>query len=124
MKKKKNHQKKIKKQGISLHRLVKITSRSLGKAYQGFKNKQKINKLKKIKLKKREEARGITKEKKELKLREDQINKEQEELKIKEKELKLKNDELRLRVEEQILKDEEQKRKDEEEQRLKDEELR
>ena len=53
MKKKKKHQKKTKKQGISFHKLAKITSRSLSKAYQGFKNKQKINKLKKIKLKKR-----------------------------------------------------------------------
>ena len=78
MKKKQKHQKKTKKQGISFHRLAKVTSRSLIKAYQGFKNKQKINKLKKIKLKKREEARGITKEKKELKLREEQINKDQE----------------------------------------------
>ena len=78
MKKKKKHQKKTKKQEISFHRLAKITSRSLSKAYQGFKNKQKINKLKKIKLKKREEAREITKEKKELKLREEQINKDQE----------------------------------------------
>ena len=64
MKKKKKYQNITKKQGISFHRLVKVTSRSLGKAYQGFKNKQKINKLKKIKLKKREEARGITKKKK------------------------------------------------------------
>ena len=64
MKKKKKKREKTKKQGISFHRLVKVTSRSLGKAYQGFKNKQKINKLKKIKLKKREESRLITKEKK------------------------------------------------------------
>ena len=64
--KKKKKQKRSKKPRISLHRLVKITSRSLSKAYEDFKNKQKINKLKKIKLKKREEARGITKEKKEL----------------------------------------------------------
>ena len=76
--KKKKKQKRSKKPGMSLHRLVKITSRSLSKAYEDFKNKQKINKLKKIKLKKREEARGITKEKKELKLREEQIKKEQE----------------------------------------------
>ena len=53
-KKKKKRQEKTKKQGISFHRLAKITSRSLSKAQQGFKNKQKINKLKKIKLKKRE----------------------------------------------------------------------
>ena len=83
--KNKKKQKRSKKPGISLHRLVKITSRSLSKTYEDFKNKRKINKLKKIKLKKREEARGITKEKKELKLREEQINKDQEELKIKEK---------------------------------------
>ena len=63
-KKKKKRQEKTKKQGISFHRLAKITSRSLSKAYEGFKNKQKINKLKKIKLKKREEASRITKEKK------------------------------------------------------------
>ena len=86
MKKKKKHQKKTKKPELSFHRLAKITSRSISKAYKGFKNKQEINKLKKIKLQKREEARGITKEKKELKLREEQINRDQEELKIKEKE--------------------------------------
>ena len=85
MQKKKKHQKKTKKPGISFRRLAKITSRSLSKAYEGFKNKQKINKLNNIKLKKREEARGIRKEKKELKLREEQINRNQEELKIKEK---------------------------------------
>jgi len=82
MQKKKKHHKKTKKPGISLHRLAKITSRSLSKAYEGFKNKRKINKLKKIKLKKREEARGIRKDKKELKFREEQINRNQEELKI------------------------------------------
>ena len=64
MKKKKKHQKKTKKKGLSFHRLAKITSRSISKAYKGFKNKQEINKLKKIKLQKREEAIGITKEKK------------------------------------------------------------
>ena len=58
IKKKKKQQEKTKKQGISFHKLAKITSRSLSKAYEDFKNKQKINKLKKIKLKKREEARG------------------------------------------------------------------
>ena len=51
--KKKKRKKKIVKQGISLHRLAKITSRSLSKAYQGFKNKQKKNKIKKIKFKKK-----------------------------------------------------------------------
>ena len=89
MKKKKKHQKRTKEPEINFHRLAKITSRSLSKAYKNFKNKQEINKLKKIKLEKREEARGITKEKKELKLREEQINKNQEELKIKEKQLSL-----------------------------------
>ena len=69
MKTKKKNKKKTKKPEISFHRLAKITSRSLSKAYEGFKNKQKNNKLKRIKLEKREEARGITKEKKELKLR-------------------------------------------------------
>ena len=91
MKKKKKHQKKTTKEpGLSFHRLAKITSRSISKAYKGFKNKQEINKLKKIKLQKREEARGITKEKKELKLREEQISKDQEQLKIKEKATKIK----------------------------------
>jgi len=69
MQKKKKHQKKTKKPEINFHRLAKITSRSLSKAYESFKNKQKINKLKKIKLKKREEARGITKEKKKTKIK-------------------------------------------------------
>ena len=45
MQKKKKRQKKTKKPGISFHRLAKITSRSLSKAYKGFKNKQEINKL-------------------------------------------------------------------------------
>ena len=42
--KKKKKQKRSKKPGMSLHRLVKITSRSLSKAYGDFKNKQKNNK--------------------------------------------------------------------------------
>ena len=41
MKKKKKKKKKTKKTEISFHRLAKITSRSLSKAYEGFKNKQK-----------------------------------------------------------------------------------
>ena len=53
MPKKKKLQKKTKKPEISFHRLAKITSRSLGKAYERFKNKQKNNKLKKIKLEKK-----------------------------------------------------------------------
>ena len=40
--KKKKKQKRSKKPGVSLHRLVKITSRSLSKAYGDFKNKQKL----------------------------------------------------------------------------------
>ena len=47
MKKKKTHKKKTKKPEINFHRLAKITSRSLSKAYKSFKNKQQINKLKK-----------------------------------------------------------------------------
>ena len=64
--KKKKKQKKAKIPELSLNRLAKITSRSLSKAYEDFKNKQKINRLKKIKLKKSEEARRITKEKKDI----------------------------------------------------------
>ena len=90
MKKTKKHKKKTKKPQISFHRLAKITSRSLSKAYEGYINKQKNNKLKKIKLEKREEARGITKEKKELKLREEQIKKEQEKIRLKEEKIRLK----------------------------------
>ena len=57
MKKKKKHQKGTKEPEINFHRLAKITSLTLSKAYKNFKNKQKINKLKKIRLKKKEEAR-------------------------------------------------------------------
>ena len=49
--------------GISLHRLENFISRSINKTYENFKKKQQINKLKKIKLKKRKEARRIIKEK-------------------------------------------------------------
>ena len=64
MKKKKKHQKKTKKQGISFHRLAKITSRSLSKAYQGFKNKQKNKKLKKSNLKKEKKPEELQEKKK------------------------------------------------------------
>ena len=58
-KKKKKHHKRTKKPGISFKKLASFTSRKLNKAYEDFKNKQKI------------------KEKKELKLKEEQIQKEQ-----------------------------------------------
>ena len=76
MRKKKKHKKKTKRQGISLHKLADFTSRSLNKAYENFKHKQKTKKSEKIKLEKREEARGIVRKKKELELKEEQIEKE------------------------------------------------
>ena len=59
MRKKKKHKKRNKKQGISLHKLADFTSRSLNKAYENFKHKQKTKKSEKIKLEKREEAEEL-----------------------------------------------------------------
>ena len=93
-----------------LHRIASFTSKSLNKAYIDYKQSKKIQ------------------EKKELKLKELQINKDYEKIKEKEKEQRLKDndqirkeDELKLKFEEQKLKQEQQERK-QEEQRIKDKE--
>ena len=65
MKRKKKQKKRVRKQGITLNKLADFTSRSLNKAYENFKDKQKTKKLEKIKKEKREEARGIVRKKKE-----------------------------------------------------------
>ena len=119
MTKKKTKIKRNIKLSTRLHRIANFTSKSFNKAYIDYKHTRKI------------------KEKKELKLKEIQINKDYEKIKEKEKEQRLKEndqirkeDELKLKFQEQKLKQEQQERKQEEqrikdrEQKLKDEEQR
>ena len=79
MKKKRKKDKNL--EGIT--RLASFTGKSISSAYELYKKRQKVKKIENARLEK-------IGEKKELKLREDQIFKDREKLKLKEEELKLK----------------------------------
>ena len=80
--------KKKKKRKVKNQSLIKgIFPKSLGKAYIDFKKQQDANKLKKIKLEEREEAKRLVQERKDLRTREEKIEKEEDRLKLKEEEL-------------------------------------
>ena len=66
--------KKKKKRKVKNQSLIKgIFPKSLGKAYIDFKKQQDANKLKKIKLEEREEAKRLVQERKDLRSREEKI---------------------------------------------------
>ena len=76
--------KKKKKRKIKNQSLIKgIFPKSLGKAYIDFKKQQEANKLKKIKLEEREEAKRLVQERKDLRAREEKIEKEEDRIKLK-----------------------------------------
>ena len=95
MKKKRKKDKNL--EGIT--RLASFTGKSISSAYELYKKRQKIKKIENARLEK-------IGEKKELKLREDQIFKDREKLKLKEEELKLKEKQNKLKYDEQRLKEE------------------
>ena len=78
-----------------LSKIASLTTTSLSKAYSSYKKNQEIKKIKEIKLKKLEDNSQIQKEKKELRIWEDKLQKENNKLRLKEDELKIKEKELK-----------------------------
>ena len=88
-KEKKTRTSNSRKASYGISKFASLTTSSLSKAFIKYKKNQEIKKIKEIKLKKLEENNQILKEKKELKVWEEKLQKENSKLKFKEDELKL-----------------------------------
>ena len=98
MTKKKIKIKKNKKKS-NLAKIATFTAQSLSGAYNSYKKNLEQKKIEAIKLKKLEENNKVIKEKKELKIREDQLKKDYDKLKIKEEELKIREKNIKHKEE-------------------------
>ena len=79
---------KIKKKTNGLAKIASLTTSSLSSALSNYKKKKEQEKIKAIKLQKLEERNSYQKEKKELKLWEDRLNKESSKIRSNEEELR------------------------------------
>ena len=80
---------KIKKKTNGLTKIASFTTSTLSSALTNYKKKKEQEKIKAIKLQKLEERNSYQKEKKELKLWEDRLNKESSKIRLNEEELRI-----------------------------------
>ena len=71
------------KNNSNLSKIASFTAQSISNAYSSYKKNQEQKKIQEIKLRKIEENNNLIKEKKELKVREDQLKKDLDKLKSK-----------------------------------------
>ena len=90
-----------------------MTTKSISSAFSNYKKNKELEKIRIIKLQKIEEKNEILKERKDLKIWEERLNKEsnkiklhEEELRLKEKDIKLKDEKQKFEAERLIKKDE------------------
>ena len=93
---KKKNKKKINKKP-KLTGIANLTTKSLSNVISNYKKNKELEKIKNIKLQKLEEKNKIIKEKKELKIWEDRLNKESNKIKFNEDALRTKEKELNIR---------------------------
>ena len=98
------YKKKIKKNQnkSGLTQIAKLTSKSISGVFINFKKNKEQKKIKAIKLHKLEEKNQVFKEKKELKIWEDRLNKESNKIKLIDDELRVKEKEIKSKEEKQI----------------------
>ena len=102
------------KNSSGIAKIASFTATSISNAYSTYKKKQDQRKIEEIKLKKLAENNKVIQERKELRLKEDQLKKDQDKLylreesiKNKEKELKLKEEKIKIDNDKLIKKEEE-----------------
>ena len=90
MVKRKKKNSKTLKNNNGLAKIATITTKSLSNAFSNYKKNKELSKIKAIKLQKLEEKNQFLKERKDLKLWEERLNKESNKIRLNEEELRIK----------------------------------
>ena len=111
LKKKKKQKRNLSQNGLA--KIATLTTKSISSAFTNYKKNKELEKIRVIKLQKIEEKNEILKERKDLKIWEERLNKEsnkiklhEEELRLREKDIKLKDEKQKFEAERLIKKDE------------------